>query len=596
MANVCGFVGTDVEFQSREDAQGNLHDFVFVGTMGGGLRIFDVTDPARPVQAGSFLDPGWQGDVQVRGDVAVIGFDPLGVLVAPLSTCLQEKGATGGVDILRLNYDPVTATFAPSLLDCVANTPGGAHNSTLHPSGAWLAVSNPRSNGTVDVVDLRGPAPVLLYRVVGTPTATICNRAAGGCIRRDRGGNWSPHDIHFSRDGKTMYVAAVGNDTVLMDVSNILDGAISTVSIVPNIAEPGGLANPRNIQISHQSDVSADGSVLVITDERGGGLSETRCNSDPNGVIGGMHFWALDEDPAIPGSAGASPSSPRKLGTWLYPNPTLALDPLQPALEGIGRTERACTIHVFRLGGNGTASPGPVHPAFDGVSRLGNRRVVSAHYGAGVWYLDFSGAPTAEDGTEEEPRTTWGNTLGWNVMPGAETWSAKEYKGFIYAGDMSRGLDVYRFTECEGVGCITLPPISTPGKATGGGQIEGELAEMTILRGTAAGGRASFGFNAEFSVGVPTGHLTFIDHGIGKKVKSTSIDSYTQAGNRATFTGTAAVSGVPGVRFFVEVEDLGEPGSSSSVNPDTFRIVLGDGYGAAGVLVHGNIQVHQAGL
>jgi len=39
-------------------------------------------------------------------------------------------------------------------------------------------------------------------------------------------------------------------------------------------------------------------------------------------------------------------------------------------------------------------------------------------------------------------------------MPGAETWSAKEYKGYIYAGDMTRGFDVYRFTECEGVSCI----------------------------------------------------------------------------------------------------------------------------------------------
>lgn len=46
----------------------------------------------------------------------------------------------------------------------------------------------------------------------------------------------------------------------------------------------------------------------------------------------------------------------------------------------------------------------------------------------------------------EDPRTTWGNTLGWNVMPGADTWSGKEYKGALYAGDILRGFDVYRFT------------------------------------------------------------------------------------------------------------------------------------------------------
>ena len=28
-------------------------------------------------------------------------------------------------------------------------------------------------------------------------------------------------------------------------------------------------------------------------------------------------------------------------------------------------------------------------------------------------------------------------------MPGADTWSAKEYKGKVHAGDMLRGFDVY---------------------------------------------------------------------------------------------------------------------------------------------------------
>ena len=31
-------------------------------------------------------------------------------------------------------------------------------------------------------------------------------------------------------------------------------------------------------------------------------------------------------------------------------------------------------------------------------------------------------------------------------MPGADTWSGKEYKGAIYAGDIVRGFDVYRYT------------------------------------------------------------------------------------------------------------------------------------------------------
>jgi hypothetical protein len=311
----------------------------------------------------------------------------------------------------------------------------------------------------VDVVDLRSSPPKRVYRIVqnttlGPPANAACQgEATGQCISNGRPGTWSPHDVHFSRDGRTMYVAAVGNDTVLVDVRNVLSGSVSTIGVAPNDSPPPNdvATNPHDVSISHQSDVTSDGAMLVVTDERGGGLQETSCNTDPNGVIGGMHFWALTRMSGISASVGASPSTPKRIGGWFYPDPTM--NPLPAVFATVPRLERACTIHVFRLGGNGTASPGAAQRGFDGVSSLPRREAVSAHYGAGVWHIDFSRGPRATDGIAESQFTTWGNTLGWNVMPGAETWSAKEYEGFIYAGDMSRGFDVYRFTTCDGDSC-----------------------------------------------------------------------------------------------------------------------------------------------
>jgi hypothetical protein len=461
VANVCGFVGTDVEFQSRTASDG-VHDYAFLGTMGGGLRIFDVTDPAHPRPAGRYTDPGWQNDVQVRGNLAVIGFDPLGTNPSS-SLCLQGKGASGGVDLVHLEYSAASATFTTSLLDCVSASPGGgAHNSTLHPSGKWLAMVNPRAHGSVDVVDLRSLPARRTYRIVQDatlPSSACAGAAAGQCISNGRPGTWSPHDVHFSKDGKTMYVAAVGNDTVLVNVGSVLSGSVRTIGVAPNDSAPFGdvAANPHDVSISHQSDVTSDGALLVVTDERGGGTSQTSCNTDSNGVIGGMHFWALARIKGVAASSGASPATPRRIGGWFYPNPLLSVDPLAPLLATLPRAERACTIHVFRLGGNGTASPGEIERGFDGVSGLSRREAVSAHYGAGVWHIDFSKAPSSSDGIAESPFTTWGNTLGWNVMPGAETWSAKEYKGHVYAGDMSRGFDVYTFRACEDAGCVAVP-------------------------------------------------------------------------------------------------------------------------------------------
>ena len=574
VANVCEFVGTDIEFQSRTDARGKVHDYAFVGTMGGGTRIFDITNPADPKPAGGYVDPGWQNDVHVRGDTLVLGFDWL-LVGANASECLHAKSAIGsatkaGFDVVRLQFDPQTATFKTSLVDCFLSqiNTGGSHTITIHPSGDWVS-SNTAFAG-IEAVDIRS---VPFKRIRHIPTAVVDDA----------------HDVSFSRDGNTLYSAGV-DSTRIVDVSDIYNREPTLIGTVPNAATPEQGADGHTIEISHQSDTSADGKLLAVTDEAGGGLLETECNTDPEGKVGGMHFWALAQLDGVTKSTGATPATPKKIGTWVYPNPTLAPDPLEAALAATGRTERGCTIHVFRNGGNGSAGPGPIEAGFDGVSRLPTGQAVTAHYGAGVWHIDFSRAPSSADGIAEDSRTTWGNTLGWNVMPGADTWSAKEYKGFIYAGDMARGFDVYGFTRCEGAGC-TAVAANTPGQASGGGQLNGELAELTILRGTSAGGRASFGFNAEYVAGLPSGNLTFIDHAAGEKLKSTSIETFVvdATGTTATFSGKATVNGSAGVPFVVKVEDLGEPSTA-----DTFTITFQD-YVASGVLLKGNIQVSRAG-
>jgi hypothetical protein len=67
-------------------------------------------------------------------------------------------------------------------------------------------------------------------------------------------------------------------------------------------------------------------------------------------------------------------------------------------------------------------------------------------------------------------------------MPGAETWSAKEYKGFIYAGDMVRGFDVYGFDECEGLACVDLVP-ALCGVGTGDLDRDGLVDELEDIFG-----------------------------------------------------------------------------------------------------------------
>ncbi len=616
VANVCGIVGTDVEFQSRTDASGDIRDYAFVGTMGAGFRIFDVTDPSQPIRAGGYVDSGWQNDIQVRGNVAVSTFDGVAGEDSTASTCLKlnHPQANGqGVDIFRLAFDPQKATspgplsrpFTVSLLTCVANPPGGAHNATLHPSGKWLAISNPSSDWAVDVIklDLFGagdPRAVHKYRLIDESrrdlagrcpaeaafTCIVMQRPAAGALGSDptfppcnpspcgtstsAAGLWRPHDVSFSPNGETMYVAAL-NSTFIVGVKNVLAGTVRTKTIIPNLfQEPREVANPYNIQLSHTADVNPGGKLLVINDERGGGLSETSCNTSESGVIGALHIWALKPVTGIARSDGATVSNPKKLGVWFNPNPGLDADELEDEIQDLvpgGRLERGCTVHQSRIGGNGSAGPGPIHPSFDGVSRMGPYRLSYGGYGMGIWVMDFGLRSRDDDGIAEEPRSTWGNTLAWNVQPGADSWSGKEYKGHIYAGDIIRGFDVYR----PSVAADPIVAIHKDGPSTAApGTTLGYRISYQNL-GPAASRRASITdalpeglrFVSASDGGTYDADTRRVSWPLGSVAAGTSdvvtlkvrvgsgVDDGTVITNRARFQGDLTVSPPAGVHFLV---------------------------------------------
>ena len=78
---------------------------------------------------------------------------------------------------------------------------------------------------------------------------------------------------------------------------------------------------------------------------------------------------------------------------------------------------------------------------------------------------------------------------------------------------------------------------------------------------------------------------------LARTVKSSAITSVSLYSNNkcAQILGTATVNSTPGVGFQVNVCDNGEPGKDT----DTFSIVMGDGYAAAGTLGGGNVQIHK---
>lgn len=189
--------------------------------------------------------------------------------------------------------------------------------------------------------------------------------------------------------------------------------------------------------------------------------------------------------------------------------------------------------------------------------------------------VDFSVAPT----TFRTPASGTAVTDAAGEAPFCYT-SALPGDDVISAFADTNGDSVQNGTEPADTAAKTwvLPPSTAGCKVSDGGRI------------TAANGdKATFGGNAKGSG--PSGQQQYQDHGAAAAMNVHAIDvrSVVCSADRtmASIFGTATIDGSGSFDYRIDVQDLGEPGTS-----DTYRIRLSTGYDSGEqVLSGGNIQV-----
>jgi hypothetical protein len=147
---------------------------------------------------------------------------------------------------------------------------------------------------------------------------------------------------------------------------------------------------------------------------------------------------------------------------------------------------------------------------------------------------------------------------------------------------------------------------STPGKVTGGGQIQGDplfsplgaLLSVPAVIPSLAGLPAQSTFGFVVTCCPAQGNLEYEDHVMDVRIKATSIDhlviSDGQCGSNthATFDGTATVTrsiGSTTEQYTAQADDCGEPGTS-----DQFGIKTDTYSNGPSTLIGGNIQIHKS--
>lgn len=222
------------------------------------------------------------------------------------------------------------------------------------------------------------------------------------------------HDSYVDHrpDGKTLlYSASISSH----DVVDVTDPA------KPELLQK---VRDNQVSISHQSEPNFKRDVIVVTDEYGGGAASGVCGKSPTADatymaggnvtgaqgLGSVHFYKADAD----GTYALNGAD--KLGTFNV---------------SASQQSGGCTSHVFWQAPD-------------------QNRLTIGWYLRGNRIVDFSDPAQPKE-------------LGWFDAEGGNTWATKPHRGFVFASDMSRGLDVFEYTGEGGKG---WPATSEPAEVT----------------------------------------------------------------------------------------------------------------------------------
>lgn len=165
-------------------------------------------------------------------------------------------------------------------------------------------------------------------------------------------------------------------------------------------ALPSPSVFPAVTPFAHFSILNDDGTILIVGDELGGGSIPPGCTvgvstpvRDVSAPTGALWFYDVSDE-----------TNPQLLGWY---SPGHHLDP--------GNTNASCTAHHGRL------VPDPE----------GRDLLAMSFYGAGVVLVDFS-----------DPMAPWKVD---QFMDGSNTWETWYYNGYLFTGDLNRGMDVLTF-------------------------------------------------------------------------------------------------------------------------------------------------------
>jgi hypothetical protein len=363
---------------------------LYLGSYGRGLHIYDISQPAEPRRIGQYVPGGARADAPP--DAAVFGKRHIAVLNGTRRTS-THSAVPGDARTDRTEFLDVTNPAAPVLLHTFGpdQVDGESHNGDIVDNRRLYLPSGGTGAQGLRIYDLqpllgkRPAAPRNLFR--GDPAELWARSPFRG--EKPVGAPFThTHDITVYTDYP---VAGLGpRDIALLAEGGNYAGAGDTGSVfVIDVTDPR-----RPVAINRWLH------------EKGPDHHPIRYHHEAQFLDGDPRLMLVTDEDMHNGCGTAGGVTAVRLSDDL----TQATE-LSEWFIPLGTPAPVCSVHVFSSKGS---------------------LVFFGSYNAGLQVVDYS--------DPANPRRA-----GQYIAEGTTAWGAQEHQGYIYMGDMSRGLDVLRW-------------------------------------------------------------------------------------------------------------------------------------------------------
>jgi len=363
---------------------------LYLGSYGRGMHIYDISQPAEPRRIGQYVPGGARADAPP--DAAVFGRRHIAVLNGTRRTS-THSAVPGDARTDRTEFLDVTNPAAPVLLHTFGpdQVDGESHNGDIVDSRRLYLPSGGTGAQGLRIYDLQ---PLLGKRPA----------APRNLFRGDPGELWARSPFRGEKPVGAPF-------THTHDITVYTDYPVGGLGPrdVALLAEGGNYAGAGDTGSVFVIDVTDPRQPVVINrwlHEKGPDHHPIRYHHEAQFLDGDPRLMLVTDEDMHNGCGTAGGVTAVRLSDDL----TQATE-LSEWFIPLGTPAPVCSVHVFSSKGN---------LAFFGS------------YNAGLQVVDYS--------DPANPRRA-----GQYLAEGTTAWGAQEHQGYIYIGDMSRGLDVLRW-------------------------------------------------------------------------------------------------------------------------------------------------------